>query len=76
MLDANFEIVWDVRVYTQWLNIMEQLVQWEDVLFMSGKIFAHELMLALYIMEQQVFSYWICIYGDAVTSLDTMTSLS
>lgn len=47
MLDSNFQIVWDNRVYIQWLNIMEQLVLWEDVLFMSGKIFAHEFRLAL-----------------------------
>ena len=47
MLDSNFKIDWDDRVYIHWLNIMEQLVLWEDVLFMSGKIFAHELMLAL-----------------------------
>lgn len=44
----------DVRAYTQWLNIMLQLVLWEDVLFMLGNISANELMLVLNILEPMV----------------------
>lgn len=72
LLDANFEIPLDVRACTQWLNTMQQLVQWEDVQFMSGKILAHVLVQVLTITELVGSLYPICSC-DAVTSLGTMT---
>jgi hypothetical protein len=53
-LDANFVVVLDVRAYTQWLNIMQQLVLWEDVPFMSGNISANKLMFVLNFLEPMV----------------------
>lgn len=73
LIVANLEINSHARVYTQWLNIMEQLVQWEDVPFMSGIILDDGFILVWSLVSHMniCFSYrFPCL---AVTSQGNMT---
>lgn len=47
LIDTNIKIILNCRAYIQWLNTMEQLVPWVDVLFMSGILDVQKFVLGL-----------------------------